>query len=197
MSLRLQKRLAASVLGCGLGKVWLDPNEVSEISMANSREYASRDGRSSAGEAGCHQQPAAPAWRRGSAEQVSAWLCCAYPQHRQHAGCQGGACRRHGKGCLLRSAPMPWKLGAVVAVTDRKAAEAAGCRRRLCAAHTGEAADAMPCCMPCGAPCVRRPKHPQADQGRVRDPQAAEDPLARARRAQRGGQGQGSPLRLR
>ncbi|KAM7527031.1 hypothetical protein LguiB_030441 [Lonicera macranthoides] len=36
VSLKLQKRLAASVLKCGKGKVWLDPNEVSEISMANS-----------------------------------------------------------------------------------------------------------------------------------------------------------------
>lgn len=39
VSLKLQKRLAASVLNCGLRKVWLDPNEVNEISMANSREY--------------------------------------------------------------------------------------------------------------------------------------------------------------
>ncbi|KAK8947307.1 60S ribosomal protein L19-1 [Platanthera zijinensis] len=38
VSLKLQKRLAASVLNCGKGKVWLDPNEVSEISMANSRQ---------------------------------------------------------------------------------------------------------------------------------------------------------------
>ena len=57
VSLKLQKRLAASVLGCGLRKVrrervvglgeadiliflqvWLDPNEVNEISMANSSE---------------------------------------------------------------------------------------------------------------------------------------------------------------
>ena len=38
VSLKLQKRLAASVLGCGLRKVWLDPNEVNDISMANSRE---------------------------------------------------------------------------------------------------------------------------------------------------------------
>jgi len=36
--LKLQKRLAASVLGCGKKKVWLDPNEISEISMANSRQ---------------------------------------------------------------------------------------------------------------------------------------------------------------
>ena len=38
VSLRLQKRLAASVLKCGLRKVWLDPTEANEISMANSRE---------------------------------------------------------------------------------------------------------------------------------------------------------------
>jgi len=38
VNLRTQKRLAASVLGCGEGKVWLDPNEVSEISNANSRQ---------------------------------------------------------------------------------------------------------------------------------------------------------------
>ncbi|KAA8490961.1 60S ribosomal protein L19-2 [Porphyridium purpureum] len=37
VSLKLQKRLAASVLGCGKRKVWLDPNEVGDISMANSR----------------------------------------------------------------------------------------------------------------------------------------------------------------
>ena len=37
VSLRLQKRLAASVLNCGKRKVWLDPNETTEISNANSR----------------------------------------------------------------------------------------------------------------------------------------------------------------
>ena len=37
VALLLQKRLAASVLKCGKRKVWLDPNEVNEISMANSR----------------------------------------------------------------------------------------------------------------------------------------------------------------
>jgi large subunit ribosomal protein L19e len=41
VSLKLQKRLSASVLKCGKGKVWLDPNEVSEISMANSRKTLS------------------------------------------------------------------------------------------------------------------------------------------------------------
>ncbi|KAF5734033.1 hypothetical protein HS088_TW16G00474 [Tripterygium wilfordii] len=37
VSLQLQKRLAASVLNCGKGKVWLDPNESKDISMATSR----------------------------------------------------------------------------------------------------------------------------------------------------------------
>jgi len=38
VSLKLQKRLAAAVLGCGRRKVWLDPNEVNDISNANSRQ---------------------------------------------------------------------------------------------------------------------------------------------------------------
>lgn len=41
-SLRLQKRLASSVLKCGENKVWLDPNEVNEISNANSRQAVRR-----------------------------------------------------------------------------------------------------------------------------------------------------------
>ncbi|PWA63114.1 60S ribosomal protein L19 [Artemisia annua] len=41
VSLKLQKRLAASVLKCGRGNVWLDPNEGNEISMANSRMHLS------------------------------------------------------------------------------------------------------------------------------------------------------------
>jgi len=36
-NLRTQKRLAAAVLRCGQRKIWLDPNEVNEISNANSR----------------------------------------------------------------------------------------------------------------------------------------------------------------
>ena len=35
-SLKLQKRLAASVMKCGRKKVWLDPNEINEIANANS-----------------------------------------------------------------------------------------------------------------------------------------------------------------
>lgn len=38
VNLRTQKRLAADVLSCGKGKIWLDPNEVNEISNANSRQ---------------------------------------------------------------------------------------------------------------------------------------------------------------
>lgn len=40
LSLKLQKRLAASVMECGRNKVWLDPNEINEISMANSSKLS-------------------------------------------------------------------------------------------------------------------------------------------------------------
>eukprot|EP00999_Lentomonas_sp_LEN2_P000892 NODE_1891_length_704_cov_91.065858_g1841_i0.p1 GENE.NODE_1891_length_704_cov_91.065858_g1841_i0~~NODE_1891_length_704_cov_91.065858_g1841_i0.p1 ORF type:complete len:196 (-),score=63.35 NODE_1891_length_704_cov_91.065858_g1841_i0:54-641(-) len=36
-SLKLQARLACQVLNCGRGRVWLDPNELQDIGMANSR----------------------------------------------------------------------------------------------------------------------------------------------------------------
>mmetsp|Transcript_5820 Transcript_5820/g.9006 ORF Transcript_5820/g.9006 Transcript_5820/m.9006 type:complete len:226 (+) Transcript_5820:99-776(+) len=36
--LKLQKRLAASVLKCGKRKVWLDPSEMTNIGLANSRQ---------------------------------------------------------------------------------------------------------------------------------------------------------------
>merc|ERR1711976_759525 len=35
--LRLQRRLAATVLKCGRNRVWIDPNEFSEVALANSR----------------------------------------------------------------------------------------------------------------------------------------------------------------
>eukprot|EP00924_Labyrinthula_sp_SR-Ha-C_P005853 augustus_masked-scaffold_14-processed-gene-7.2-mRNA-1 protein AED:0.34 eAED:0.34 QI:0/-1/0/1/-1/1/1/0/190 len=38
VNLRLQKRLAASILRCGKRKVWLDPNEINRIEFANSRQ---------------------------------------------------------------------------------------------------------------------------------------------------------------
>uniref|UniRef100_A0AC34FB89 Large ribosomal subunit protein eL19 n=1 Tax=Panagrolaimus sp. ES5 TaxID=591445 RepID=A0AC34FB89_9BILA len=41
-NLRLQKNLASKVLGCGRKKIWLDPNEVNEISNANSRQNIRR-----------------------------------------------------------------------------------------------------------------------------------------------------------
>lgn len=34
--LRLQRRLAATVLKCGKNRVWIDPNEASEVALANS-----------------------------------------------------------------------------------------------------------------------------------------------------------------
>jgi large subunit ribosomal protein L19e len=37
-SLKLQKRLAASVLKCGRKRVWIDPNEIAEVALANSRK---------------------------------------------------------------------------------------------------------------------------------------------------------------
>eukprot|EP01133_Synstelium_polycarpum_P017883 gene17883-21330_t len=42
VSLRLQKRLAASILKCGKGRVWIDPNEITEVAMANSRDNVRR-----------------------------------------------------------------------------------------------------------------------------------------------------------
>jgi len=38
VNLVTQKRLAKAVIGCGKRKIWLDPNEQSEISNANSRQ---------------------------------------------------------------------------------------------------------------------------------------------------------------
>ncbi|MCJ1333884.1 60S ribosomal protein L19 [Thelotrema lepadinum] len=38
VNLKTQKRLAAAVVGCGKRKIWIDPNEVNEISTANSRQ---------------------------------------------------------------------------------------------------------------------------------------------------------------
>ena len=34
--LRLQKRLAATVMKCGKRAVWIDPNETNEVALANS-----------------------------------------------------------------------------------------------------------------------------------------------------------------
>jgi len=37
VNLKLQKRLAASVLGCGLRKVWMDPNQIKTLKEAGTR----------------------------------------------------------------------------------------------------------------------------------------------------------------
>ena len=38
VNLTLQRRLASSILSVGKGRVWMDPNEVNEIALANSRK---------------------------------------------------------------------------------------------------------------------------------------------------------------
>ena len=38
VNLRLQRRLASSILGTGRKRVWMDPDEVNEIALANSRK---------------------------------------------------------------------------------------------------------------------------------------------------------------
>ena len=38
VNLRQQRRLAAEILRVGKGRVWMDPNEVNEIALANSRK---------------------------------------------------------------------------------------------------------------------------------------------------------------
>eukprot|EP01064_Diplonema_japonicum_P003411 TRINITY_DN121_c0_g1_i2.p1 TRINITY_DN121_c0_g1~~TRINITY_DN121_c0_g1_i2.p1 ORF type:complete len:210 (+),score=75.42 TRINITY_DN121_c0_g1_i2:52-681(+) len=42
VSLKLQARLAAKVMKCGRGRVWLDPNESSELAAANSRRQVEK-----------------------------------------------------------------------------------------------------------------------------------------------------------
>ena len=37
-NLRTQKRLAAAVGKCGMKRIWIDPNETSEVALANSRK---------------------------------------------------------------------------------------------------------------------------------------------------------------
>lgn len=79
VSLKLQKRLASSVLSCGVRKarstagcvrsshphalqVWMDPNECNEISMANSRACTGSyraGGEGGEGGGGLHSSPAA------------------------------------------------------------------------------------------------------------------------------------------
>ena len=36
VSLKVQKRLSAKVLKCGKGRIWMDPNEATEIGLAKS-----------------------------------------------------------------------------------------------------------------------------------------------------------------
>jgi hypothetical protein len=36
----MHKRLAADILKCGQRKIWLDPNEMTDIKQANSRKFS-------------------------------------------------------------------------------------------------------------------------------------------------------------
>eukprot|EP01061_Rhynchopus_euleeides_P006047 TRINITY_DN15131_c0_g1_i2.p1 TRINITY_DN15131_c0_g1~~TRINITY_DN15131_c0_g1_i2.p1 ORF type:complete len:208 (+),score=110.26 TRINITY_DN15131_c0_g1_i2:58-681(+) len=42
VSLKLQARLAGKILKCGRGRVWLDPNETSDLAAANSRSQVEK-----------------------------------------------------------------------------------------------------------------------------------------------------------
>lgn len=70
VALKLQKRLAASVLGCGRRKVWMDPSEVSDISTANSRECSALVYRPESC-SGCTEL----GWDSGRAPPVAASTC--------------------------------------------------------------------------------------------------------------------------
>jgi len=61
----LQKRLAASVLKCGKKRVWIDPNETSEVAIANSRKNIrklAKDGLIMRRQVGIHSRSRAKAW---------------------------------------------------------------------------------------------------------------------------------------
>jgi len=69
VSLRLQKRLAAAVLKTGKRKVWLDPNEVNEISMANSRQNIRKVSRSSSSNSSSSSSSSSSRWWGGEEEE--------------------------------------------------------------------------------------------------------------------------------
>lgn len=63
--LRLQKRLASSVLKCGRKRVWIDPNETSEVALANSRKNIrklAKDGLIMRRQVHIHSRARAKAW---------------------------------------------------------------------------------------------------------------------------------------
>jgi len=63
--LRLQKRLASKVLKCGQKRVWIDPNETSEVALANSRKNIrklAKDGLIMRRQVQIHSRSRAKAW---------------------------------------------------------------------------------------------------------------------------------------
>ena len=189
VSLKLQKRLAASVLQCGLRKVWLDPNEVNEISMANSRaaplrlsisvEYGLRHGVS--------VLPSAPRGKCTAAPSTRAWglLVRLIVSER--------AVRARGEATGVRCVPC---IAVALAPTGSHRSGRSGAVLQLSALQICWAQlplRAQP--PPCHAVC--RPKHPEACQGRLRNQEAAEDPLASSGKDGGRGEGEGSPHWLR
>jgi len=73
-SLKLQRRLAASVLGVGKRALWLDPTETAEIALANSREF------STFSLLDCEPAPAAQRRRRRLPDGRCRPPCCRSPR---------------------------------------------------------------------------------------------------------------------
>ena len=210
VSLKLQKRLAASVLGCGLRKVWLDPNEVNDISMANSSEWhhpracrAAGQGAGAAagrlmqapgtGRRGMHAPHRAQAaqggggLRGGRRRQWSTWAAAGLERGRQWAqpgSIIHGGMQQGGRG------RQGWSLEGKAAPSPRVQQHK---QLHLQPADRTSPARASPAaCLAC---C--RAERAQAGEGRLHHPQAAEDPLPLHRARSSRGQGQGSPHRLR
>merc|ERR1711939_219701 len=90
--LRLQKRLAATVLKCGKKRVWIDPNETNEVALANSRKNIKKlfkDGLIMKRQVGMHS--------RSRCKRV-------------HAAKRKGRHQGHGKRKGTRNARMPTKV---------------------------------------------------------------------------------------
>merc|ERR1712083_1031472 len=90
--LRLQKRLAATVLKCGKKRVWIDPNETNEVALANSRKNIKKlykDGLIMKRQVGMHS--------RSRCKRV-------------HAARRKGRHQGHGKRRGTRNARMPSKI---------------------------------------------------------------------------------------
>lgn len=212
VSLKLQKRLASSVLGCGLRKVWLDPNEVNDISMANSRECGgpAARGYSRAAASGPSSHPGRPAGpRRGQRVQSAGAGPSMWRMQVAGSGARrpGGGRRRR---CTYQAAAADWSqtcgaagglglwrpsfggsgMPSQAAVGQQQLVQARPALTRL---HPACARSSLPlyafvCC---------RAEHPEAGEGRLHHSQADRDPLPPPRAGRSRGQGQGPSHWLR